>query len=255
MTHPLTPREKVELKPCPMCGMTDSDDNATQESGLSVQPFKSPAGGEACRVQCVCGASGPSAREDWQAASSWNRRTALASGSGDHAELARLKAAMSKSNDEICQSLGKALGYPWFKDDQRNFPGATEGNGVCVGDHVAESIADEAASRISALLAENAALRANEKAALKECSEWARKAGEAIGKLETSEAAGIVEGWQKRATEAERKLAEAVGLNERAADLMRQCTDPERFEGASTLNVYANMRAWLSDLSKEAERG
>ncbi|GEM_PF-3598120 len=49
-------------------------------------------------------------------------------------------------------------------------------------------------------------------------------------------------------TEAERKLAEAVGLNERAADLMRQCTDPERFEGASTLTVYANMRAWLSDL-------
>lgn len=75
--------------------------------------------------------------------------TALASGSGDHAELARLKAAMSKSNDEICQSLGKALGYPWFKDDQRNFPGATEENGVCVGEHVAESIADEAAKIIT----------------------------------------------------------------------------------------------------------
>lgn len=55
--------------------------------------------------------------------------------------------------------------------------------------------------------------------------------------------------------EAERKLAEADKRNDRAADLMRQCTDPDRFEGASTLNVYANMRAWLSDLSKEAERG
>lgn len=51
-----------------------------------------------------------------------------------------------------------------------------------------------------------------------------------------------------RAREAERKLAEAVGLNDRAAELMRQCTDPERFEGVSTLNVYANMRAWLSAL-------
>jgi len=56
-------------------------------------------------------------------------------------------------------------------------------------------------------------------------------------------------------TEAERKLAEAVELNDRAAELMRQCTDPERFEGVSTLAVYANMRVWLSDPSKEAERG
>lgn len=51
------------------------------------------------------------------------------------------------------------------------------------------------------------------------------------------------------------RLAEADRLINRAADLMRQCTDPDRFEGASTLNVYANMRAWLSDLSKGAERG
>lgn len=51
------------------------------------------------------------------------------------------------------------------------------------------------------------------------------------------------------------RLAEADRLINRAADLMRQCTDPGRFEGASTLNVYANMMAWLSDLSKEAERG
>jgi hypothetical protein len=67
--------------------------------------------------------------------------------------------------------------------------------------------------------------------------------------------ASIGEGWKERCVEAERKLAEAERLNDRAADLMRQCTDPERFVGASTLNVYANMRAWLSDLSKEAERG
>lgn len=64
-------------------------------------------------------------------------------------ERERLRAAVSKSNDEICQSLGKALGYPWFKDDQANFPGSTESDGVCVGDHVAESIADEAARRLT----------------------------------------------------------------------------------------------------------
>lgn len=67
------------------------------------------------------------------------------------AENNRLRTNWSKVNDEICQTLGKALGYPWFKDDQENFPGATEANGVCVGDHVAESLADEAAKRIHAI--------------------------------------------------------------------------------------------------------
>lgn len=64
------------------------------------------------------------------------------------AEIIRLREALTKQNDEICQTLGKALGYPWFKDDQKNFPGATDEHGVCVGDHVAESIAMEAARRI-----------------------------------------------------------------------------------------------------------
>lgn len=57
----------------------------------------------------------------------------------------------SKQNEEVCQILGKALDYPWFKDDQKNFPGATEVNGVCVGEHVAETIAESAASTIVAL--------------------------------------------------------------------------------------------------------
>lgn len=64
------------------------------------------------------------------------------------ADIDRLRLACSKANDEVCQTLGKALGYPRFKDDQKNFPGATEVDGVCVGDHVAESIADEAVQRI-----------------------------------------------------------------------------------------------------------
>ncbi len=56
-----------------------------------------------------------------------------------------LTKAAAKTNEEICQVLGRALGYPVLADDQRNFPGATAADGVCVGDHVAESIADEAA--------------------------------------------------------------------------------------------------------------
>lgn len=62
--------------------------------------------------------------------------------------------------DEVQQELGKALNYPWFKDDPKNFPGADEDDGVCVGDHVAETIVVEAATRIRALTAENERLRA-----------------------------------------------------------------------------------------------
>lgn len=65
------------------------------------------------------------------------------------ARVKHLEDACIKSNEDICQTLGKVLGYPWFKDDQKNFPGATEENGVCVGEHVAESIAMEAARVIA----------------------------------------------------------------------------------------------------------
>jgi len=65
----------------------------------------------------------------------------------------------SKLNDDVSQTLGKALGYPWFKDDPKNFPDATEADGVCVGDHVAESLAVEAANKIKELLAELADLK------------------------------------------------------------------------------------------------
>ena len=63
------------------------------------------------------------------------------------AEVARLRLCASKINEEICQTLGRALGYPRFADDPVNFPGY-EDDDVCVGDHVAETIAMEAARRI-----------------------------------------------------------------------------------------------------------
>ncbi len=75
-------------------------------------------------------------------------------------EIERLRLACTKMNDEVCQRLGKALGYPWFKDDQTNFSGATEENGVCTGEHVAESIAAEAAAEIERLRAQATAAEA-----------------------------------------------------------------------------------------------
>jgi hypothetical protein len=75
------------------------------------------------------------------------------------AEIERLRLGCTMLNSEVCQRLGKALGYPWFKDDQENFPGATEDSGVCTGDHVAETIAAEAARQIGNLEAERDAAR------------------------------------------------------------------------------------------------
>jgi hypothetical protein len=66
-------------------------------------------------------------------------------------ELARLRTACMEADNNVEQVLGKALGYPWYKDDQANFAGATEHDGVCTGDHTTESIASEAARKIADL--------------------------------------------------------------------------------------------------------
>lgn len=81
------------------------------------------------------------------------RNNALALADRIDEQAARIKVlenACSKQNEEVCQTLGQVLGYPWFCDDQQNFPGATKQDGVCVGEHVAESIAASAAKRIDA---------------------------------------------------------------------------------------------------------
>ena len=70
-------------------------------------------------------------------------------------EMTRQRDAGMLGHSEIEQRLGKALGYPWYKDDPKNFPDATEKDGVCVGAHVAESLAAEAASVIIKLRKEN----------------------------------------------------------------------------------------------------
>lgn len=60
---------------------------------------------------------------------------------------------------------------------------------------------------ITELCAALRTLKAERDAAWRECSDWARKAGEAQGRLEASELAGVVDGWRERAEKAERELA------------------------------------------------
>ena len=57
--------------------------------------------------------------------------------------------ACTKTNHEIEQILGQALGYPRYADDPENFPDATDADGVCVGEHTALSLADEIVARLA----------------------------------------------------------------------------------------------------------
>ena len=80
MDRPLTPREKVELKPCPFCG-----GEAVAGSNFDNDHYVM------CGADCDrCGGMVGYMKTEMAAIENWNRRTALASGSGDHAELARL---------------------------------------------------------------------------------------------------------------------------------------------------------------------
>ena len=49
---------------------------------------------------------------------------------------------------EVEQNLGIALGYPRYVDDPKNFPDATEVDGVCIGENTADALAMQAAKRI-----------------------------------------------------------------------------------------------------------
>lgn len=66
-------------------------------------------------------------------------------------------------------------------------------------------------AEITALKAELAVAKHNEKRALKEMGGWARDAGFAKGKLEASELAGVVDDWRERALAAEAKLEKMKG--------------------------------------------
>jgi hypothetical protein len=67
----------------------------------------------------------------------------------DRAERAeRERDAALQDVDECQQIAGKALGYPWYKDDQKNFPNANDANGVCIGEHCGSSIVQELANAL-----------------------------------------------------------------------------------------------------------
>ena len=73
-------------------------------------------------------------------------------------EMTRIERELNAANDrikrlntEIEQTCGKVLDYPWYKNDQKNFPGSTEVDGVCVGEHIAETIASELARKYTGL--------------------------------------------------------------------------------------------------------
>jgi hypothetical protein len=68
----------------------------------------------------------------------------------DYCRLAeRLRAAESvvkRKDHEIEQVLGKALGFPAYRDDPENFPGVSpDDDRLCLGNYTAESLADMAA--------------------------------------------------------------------------------------------------------------
>jgi len=65
--------------------------------------------------------------------------------------IKRLEYGIAKQNTEIEQTCGKVLDYPWYKNDQKNFPSSTEVDGVCVGEHIAETIASELARKYTGL--------------------------------------------------------------------------------------------------------
>lgn len=70
----------------------------------------------------------------------------------DNPEAQVLRDKFVKYDHEIEQALGNALGYPEYSKDQKNFPGATKTDGVCVGEHVSVTLVKEAATLIRALI-------------------------------------------------------------------------------------------------------
>lgn len=63
--------------------------------------------------------------------------------------LERRVASCITELNEVEQILGRALNFPRYCDDPKNFPNATEADGVCVGDLTPAILAQIAADRIT----------------------------------------------------------------------------------------------------------
>lgn len=95
------------------------------------------------------------AKEDRNRAAMDARNPLLARVAEMEARIKTITDGFRHEQNDIEQTCGKVLGYPRYYDDQKNFPGATEKDGVCVGEHVASSIAAELANKYRDLLARN----------------------------------------------------------------------------------------------------
>lgn len=76
-------------------------------------------------------------------------KAALTQRDGVLDELARFRHEAALEDHRVEQILGAALGYPRYCDDQVNFPGTTEADGVCVGEHVPATLAQEIVTRLA----------------------------------------------------------------------------------------------------------
>ena len=125
----------AELDKCPFCG----DEKSSIENPLT---FK-------CNTELFIGLT----MHQWRGDSCLEHENTTLRGRVQELEkdCKQLQGVAQKSDEEICQTLGKALGYPWFKDDLKNFPECTEADGVCVGDHCGATLALEMRDRMSEL--------------------------------------------------------------------------------------------------------
>lgn len=148
------------------------------------------------------------------------------------ARIKQLEDACAQMNGEVCDILGRVLGYPWYKDDQKNFPGATEKDGVCVGEQVAESIAAEAAEGIEFLTQ-----RANDLLAKNvELEQRARKAEREHAALEQlTEANLLLDGYRQE----HRKLVEII----KERDARIEDAEAQRSEAANRTVEYMRRAA------------
>lgn len=217
MTHPRTPREKVALKPCPFCGGNASFDQ--EHPHYEGRMF---VGCDDC-----CAEGEPLSPHQYSAEEQvavWNRRTALASGSGDHSGGVT---DMIGSGDHAELARGKACGdrmiatadalMPWLK----NYPPSTR------RERAIEAANAAIAASCGPLLAEIAALGSKLDDVSEQCGRWIAAHDE----------------QSERAAEAERKLAEAEAVIRDIAETPYTGSDWPRSRAATHL------------ASKEAERG
>jgi len=226
-----TPAEKglrEQRKHKDLLAMTDK----RQIVGPVLRKLEASASRKAMEIMC------PACRREWAIVERVGHTAGCYLGILE-ADLARERAVSIRSANEIEQILGKALGYPWYKDDPKNFPDATEANGVCVGDHVPESLAAEAAARIADLQADLA--REREAHAVTRLSErlYQESLAQAQGELRTAEAA--LAGLQAKHDALILGFVERV--NQRAeAEMMRTGV----LEGAHHRAIESELAAWLA---------